>query len=401
MSRLTVDRSVAVAAMLVTLAAILSTGLVSSQQREQEEPAAGASLRPKVPRLLKVGMATDRESITVPCCQGQLVVQAGGRALGVESELLIEPLAEVASATRYRLQVAALKDEGQAERLAQWLDERLGQGADSTFDAGTDLYRVRSGWWPTREEAERRQRELRAEGLEPWVVSERGELSAAGFEVAHAGGTTTLQGRWLSIRRSGGDWLRLQSGRFRGQILLFLNDRGTLNVINQLSLEDYLRGVVPKEMGPVAYSSLEALKAQSVAARTYTVRNLGEFDDEGYDICATPRCQVFGGMDVEHPLSDQAVRETSGEVLVHQGDLVDALYSSSCGGHTEDVEVVFPRKSHVYLRGVPCPEGGVEPLTGELRRGTPLVEGLMERLLPKVRSSEPRPPRRGFAGWPR
>jgi stage II sporulation protein D len=87
-------------------------------------------------------------------------------------------------------------------------------------------------------------------------------------------------------------------------------------------------------------------------------------------------------MDVEHALSDRAVRETAGQVLVHQGRLVDALYSSSCGGHTENVEVVFPLKSHVYLRGVPCPESGVDSVSGTLALGTPLVAGLMQRLLP-------------------
>ena len=111
-------------------------------------------------------------------------------------------------------------------------------------------------------------------------------------------------------------------GQFRGRILIFVNDRGLLNVINELPLEEYLRGVVPKEMGPEIYDRLEALKAQTVAARTYTLKNLGEFTDEGYDICATPRCQVYGGMGNEHPLTDRAIRETAGEVLVFKDQLV-------------------------------------------------------------------------------
>ena len=93
---------------------------------------------------------------------------------------------------------------------------------------------------------------------------------------------------------------------------MFLNDRGLLNVVNELPVDDYLRGVVPREMGPAIFDEIEALKAQAVAARTYTIRNLGGFTAEGFDICATPRCQVYGGMSVEHPLSDRAVAETSG-----------------------------------------------------------------------------------------
>jgi stage II sporulation protein D len=367
---------------------VVSTLVAGSAPADQEGdlPAPrlpmGAEFRPRVPRLLRVGLATDLDRVSVPCCQGHLIVQGGSRAVGASSAIRIEPSAEIRSAAYYRIQVAALKDEQQGERLAGWLSDRLGQPADSVFDAATDLYRVRVGRYDDRVEAERDQRDLRAQGLEPWIVSEHAELGATGFRVSHAGGETAVDGRWLSITRSEGGGLRVEGSRYRGRVLLYLNDRGRLNLINELSLEDYLRGVVPMEMGPIAYSSLEALKAQTVAARTYSVRNLGEFDDEGYDICATPRCQVFGGMDAEHPLSDRAVRETAGQVLIHQGEIVDALYSSSCGGHTEDVELVFPLKHHAYLRGVPCPESGVDPLVGDLERGVPFVEGLMARILP-------------------
>ena len=115
---------------------------------------------------------------------------------------------------------------------------------------------------------------------------------------------------------------------------------------------------MPRELGPGAYPELEALKAQAIAARSYTLRNLGEFADEGYDLCGTPRCQVYGGMDDEHPLSDRAIRETAGEILAYAGQPIDALYSATCGGHTENVEVIFPLKRAPYLRGVPCIEAG-------------------------------------------
>jgi stage II sporulation protein D len=110
--------------------------------------------------------------------------------------------------------------------------------------------------------------------------------------------------------------------------------------------------VVPDEMGLAVYDELEALKAQAVAARTYAVRNLGEFAEEGYDICATPRCQVYGGVEDEHPLSDRAVQETAGEVLLFAGQPIDALYSSTCGGHTENVGR-FPAQAGA-VPGVPA-----------------------------------------------
>lgn len=384
-------------------AAIVVLSLTASRGTGQDEGAAGpgeakavpeppfaAVFHPRVPELLKVGMATDRSRVRLPCCQGRLLVQSGGKALGAETALTIEPSAEVAARAHYRIQVAALKDERQAARLAESLERRLDEPAESIFDAGTDLYRVRVGRYDSRLEAETVERELKRDGLDAWIVSERAELSRSAFRVVHGASESEFDGRWLSIRRSDDVGITIDGGRYRGRILLYLNDRGLLNVINELSLEEYLRGVVPKEMGPEVYANLEALKAQTVAARTYTVRNLGEFDGEGYDICATPRCQVFGGMSVEHPLSDRAVAETAGEVLVYRGEIVDALYSSSCGGHTENVEVIFPLKHHPYLRGVPCPESGVEPLAGSLELGTPFVEGLMRRLLPAEPGSDPR-----------
>ena len=301
------------------------------------------------------------------------------------SSLKIEPAAEVLSAAIFRIQVAALKDEGQAEGLARQLSATSGERADVVFDAGTDLYRVRVGRYDSRESAEQAQRKLELAGVtQSWIVSERGELGRAEIRISQGGKSLLMPGRWLTLRSSAEGGIRIADGRYRGRILIYLNDRGLLNVINELSIEEYLRGVVPKEMGPAVYDRLEALKAQTVAARTYTLRNLGEFSDEGYDICATPRCQVYGGMDVEHPLSDQAIAATQGEVMTYRGELVEALYSSTCGGHTENVHTVFPLKNQPYLKGVACLESGVDRLDGRVPKGVDFPRGLTEALLPTV-----------------
>jgi stage II sporulation protein D len=127
---------------------------------------------------------------------------------------------------------------------------------------------------------------------------------------------------------------------------------------------------------------LEVLKAQAVAARTYTLRNLGEFESEGYDICSTPRCQVYGGMGVEHKRSDRAVRETEGQVVLSDGQPAETFYSASCGGHTENVEVVFPLKLGTYLRGVPCMEAGAGRLVSKARAEAGFPNAITHRLLP-------------------
>src|SRR5690606_17233959 len=122
-------------------------------------------------------------------------------------------------------------------------------------------------------------------------------------------------------------------------------------VINRLPLETYLRGVVPTALGPMVYPQLEAQKAQAVAARTYALKNLGRFNARGYDICDSPACQAYHGTTNEHPLSDSAVTATAGLVLTYENQLIDALYTSTCGGQTDDVANVFPGRAEPYLRG--------------------------------------------------
>ena len=115
----------------------------------------------------------------------------------------------------------------------------------------------------------------------------------------------------------------------------------------------YLRGVVPNELNPAAFGQLEALKAQAVAARTYIQRNLGQYKKEGYDICATDACQVYFGALTEDPLATQAVIETRGVVATYEGKPINALYSSTCGGRTEDAEHIFTEKVP-YLVSTSC-----------------------------------------------
>ncbi|PIE90329.1 MAG: hypothetical protein CR997_06985 [Acidobacteria bacterium] len=153
--------------------------------------------------------------------------------------------------------------------------------------------------------------------------------------------------------KSGQGAITYQGREYRGTLYCRWNG-SAFRVINYLPLETYLRGVVPGEMGPVVYPRLEALKAQAVAARTYALKNMGKFKKQGFDICDTPYCQVYKGVQVEHELTDQAIKETEGLVLVYDGKMIDALYTSTCGGETDPVQNVFPRKTkqpEPYLAG--------------------------------------------------
>lgn len=139
-----------------------------------------------------------------------------------------------------------------------------------------------------------------------------------------------------------GKWYRGE-GEFRP-------NQGRMVVINRLSLEDYLCGVVPNEM-PASWP-LESLKAQAIAARTYSIANLGQHSRLGFDMYPTIENQVYGGAGSERSTSNQAVSATHGEVLTYNGRVIRAYYHSSAGGYTEACEAVWGR-SIPYLQAVP------------------------------------------------
>lgn len=342
-----------------------------------------------IPKTLRVGLATDLSSVSLPCCAADLLISASGRKVAAISSARIEPEFPGKALGIYRIQVAALKDERQAQGVAHRVSLSTGEQSDVVFDAKTDLYRVRVGRYSSREEATEKTAVLRAGLKSSWVVFEELPSASPALKIVRGEDVLTVPGQWLQISSSGNEGIQVLDGRYRGKILIYLNRRGSLNVINEIGFEDYLRGVVPREMGPYVYDNLDALKAQTVAARSYTLHNLGEFGGEGYDICSTPRCQVYGGMSAEHPLSDRAVAETAGEILTFGGEPIDALYSSTCGGHTEDVSVVFPEKEAAYLKGVPCLEAGVDRFGGGDPIGLPFPAGITQRLIPVVQEDSP------------
>src|SRR5213593_2885531 len=164
--------------------------------------------------------------------------------------------------------------------------------------------------------------------------------------------------------------IEVDNRTYRGSIEVFGNRRNTFTVVNELPLEDYLLGVVPNELSPTTFQELEALKAQAVAARTYVVRNMGQSKNEGYDICATDACQVYMGQGSELPLSTQAVTETRGIIATYNDQPINALYSSTCGGRTEDAENIFDEKLP-YLVSTICEYKHPMPLPFSTSRSFP------------------------------
>jgi stage II sporulation protein D len=141
-----------------------------------------------------------------------------------------------------------------------------------------------------------------------------------------------------------------QKYRYRGSIEIdFDKEHRKLNVINIIGIEEYLYGVLKKEISP--RWPAEALKAQAVAARTFAIFNMNKYIDKGYNICASTNSQAYGGVNHEDPLTNKAVNETRGVIIAYKGKAINAVYHSDSGGYTEDSENVWGSLLP-YLRSV-------------------------------------------------
>ncbi len=118
----------------------------------------------------------------------------------------------------------------------------------------------------------------------------------------------------------------------------FIKVKNLFNVINLVPVEEYLHGVLSKEMSPDF--PIEALKAQAVAARSFAMKNRGKHELEGFDICATVHCQVYDGV-ISHWAVNKAVEETRGEIMTFGGKIADTNFHADSGGMTESVRDVW------------------------------------------------------------
>ncbi|MCL5103065.1 MAG: SpoIID/LytB domain-containing protein [Armatimonadetes bacterium] len=142
--------------------------------------------------------------------------------------------------------------------------------------------------------------------------------------------------------------------KYRGTLEVSLKD-GALRMVNVVNVEDYLLGVLPAEM-PELYPE-EALKAQAITARTYALRNARKHASQGFDICDGDHCQAYLGVLAEKPKCTRAVLETRGIILTFGSQLASVMYSSDCGGATQNYFEIYPDCKSPYLRGVTEPDG--------------------------------------------
>ncbi len=278
------------------------------------------------------------------------------------------------SAEMYRVQAGSFKNRESAEILASRLRDAFSMPVSVHENGEAGLHQVRIGSFKTRSEAQSfAAGPLGRAGYKDVIIVRENQAVESGKS------RLALRGRNLLLLSNNGflfqparesAFLVLDGKAYRGQLDLLFNKNGLITVVNQLGVEEYLLGVVPAEMSPSAYPADAALAAQSIAARTYALKNTGRFAADGFDLTSDTRTQVYGGVAQERDPASAAVRETAGIAIYYEGNLIDAMYASTCGGRTEDFANVFDSAPVPYLRSVIClPESAAEETPGQTLEG--------------------------------
>lgn len=299
---------------------------------------------------------------------------------------LLSPMSTNNDDALYRVVIAGAASREEAEENDKEVRKLTGEDTDTTYDTQTRTWALVLESKRPRDEAEEMVARLEAAGIDATIEgppnSESDQTariagsasSSAGSNVRLTSSPRTPSREVVTSSSSGPMFssgspvafasddeakspVRFNDRPYRGRIEVFTNLRGSLTVVNELGLEDYVRGVVANELSPGGYPAIEALKAQAIAARTYALKNRGQFMSQGFDILPTTRSQVYRGLTSENPLSTRAVDETRGVIATYEGEPINALYTSTCGGRTEDSENIF-NQAMPYLRGRECAAEG-------------------------------------------
>ncbi len=312
--------------------------------------------------VIRIGLGVNVNRIEVSSSSGMKIyeVNPGYKLIAddvVEAQIKgrREKLAE-----KFLIQVGQTKDREEAEILVESLNSTIDHKVfvrPDNEDEISGIYKVLVGDFMTRDDALNYIKELNQLGIkDTWILREEiteKESKPLWIMINDVLKSLSEETVLYFVPCHPQSYLSFNGRTYRGIFHLKSTQRGMV-LINILNLEDYLKSVVPSELSPYTYDELEAHKAQAVAARTYALKHLGLNKDLGFDIDDTPRSQYYKGMAAEHPLSTKAVEETRGEVARYRGKLIFSLYTSTCGGATENVENIFGGTSIPYLRSTLC-----------------------------------------------
>jgi stage II sporulation protein D len=312
---------------------------------------------------IKIGLGVNLSHIQIHSSSGMKIYE-----VNPNYRLVADDVAEVQIkgsreklTEKFLIQVAQIRDREEAEIMAQELRAEIDSKVYVTENVEEEIsgiFQVKIGDFLTRGDALSFIKKLNQLGMkDTWILKEdvteeesKPLWILVNEELKSLNEDTVL----YFIPSNPQSFLSFKGRDYRGIFILKATHKGIV-LINILNLEDYLKSVVPSELSPYTYGELEAHKAQAVAARTYAIRNLGKHKDLDFDLDDSPRSQYYTGMRAEHPLSNKAVEMTRGEVARYRGRLIDALYTSTCGGMTENVENIFVEGPVLpYLRSQEC-----------------------------------------------
>ena len=171
----------------------------------------------------------------------------------------------------------------------------------------------------------------------------------------YLGNTTTVTGNNVSGSdkfSSPAGYVTVQGKDYRGCVR-FISNGSSLATVNIVDVEDYVKGILPKEIG--ASTTMEALKVQAVISRSFAYANWNKFEKQGYNLDDTSASQAYAGMSVETDNTNKAVDDTRGEVLYYGSDVANTIFHATSGGVTESIEDVWGGNGVPYLRSMADP----------------------------------------------
>ena len=185
-----------------------------------------------------------------------------------------------------------------------------------------------------------------------YKISQAGTLSVKVHKNGQVQVGTLISAQPVIIEPVDGVTLEINNNKYTGKFWA-MPGKTTFNLIEQVSLEAYLYGVLPYEMHPTW--APEALKAQAVAARTYTLKSIEKKANEPFDLYSDVRSQVYKGAGNVYESVKKAVDQTRGQVLTYKGELFFTYYHANCGGGTDHVHIWNPKAPDIKpLSGNSC-----------------------------------------------
>lgn len=317
-----------------------------------------------VPQAIRLQLATGMPAVALEADAALTVLGAEGADLLPPGSYRITVEDAAPARDRYHL-FSKTFPPSEAEAEAAYLAEWTAKGYEPVaMDMGR-LFQSASGaaldnrirWislarFATEAEALAKQKALQGESVWAWVRREQTALGGGSAVVADAGGTVVWRGAIpMGVTSEDLVTAALPAGkqRFSGGLEVRVENDGRLGLYESVGVEDYIAGVLPSEM-PALWPA-EALKAQAIAARSDTLAHLNlKHALEGFDYTTNESNRVYKGAGGRHPNTDAAAAATAGEVLVHGGRIVPAVFSATCGGYSEDNDAVWSGPADPMLR---------------------------------------------------